>query len=154
MKTFCAALLAVTAYGSQVEASTQVATGASAEIAAAVESVGYGLGRSYNAYTSYSSYSYDSYSSDYSLSDYFSSDYSSHDYGYGYRRRYGNRLRYFRYRPAYYGNRYYYGRRYASRLGVYRGAYASYGYRSYGYGYRGFHGGYRRGYGYGRRGLW
>ena len=152
MKTFAAALLALTAYGSQTQASSQVTSGATAEIEAAVESLGYGgLGYGNGLYTDspYSGLSlsasdlYDSYSSDYSLSDYYSSDYSDHDYGYGYRRRFGGRHRYFRYQPRYYGNRYLYGRRYASRLGVYSGAYRSYGYRSYGYGYAGL----------GRRGL-
>merc|ERR1711981_376118 len=165
MKTFAAALLALSAYGSQIEATTAVATGATAEIESNILSYGHGLNRHHNRhgyghYTSSSHYSssdsvsvdisvdidisYDSYSSDYSHSDYYSSDYSSHDHGYGYRRRYGHRVRYFRYRPRYQNNHYYYGRRYASRLGVYQGAYASYGYRSYGYGYRGLHGGYRR----------
>ena len=175
MKTFAAALLCISAYGATTETTSQVATGATAEIQSAVASVGYGLGGiglkrrglvclSSDCYSSSSdsvdvsidisidnSYSYDSYSSNYSLSDYFSSDYSDHDYGYGYRRRYGNRVRYFRYRPHYYNNHYYYGRRYASRLGVYHGVYASYGYRSYGYGYRGHHGGYRRSYGHHNR---
>ena len=163
MKTFAAALLALTAYGSQTEASAQLTTGATAEIEAAVESLGYG-GLGYgNGLLTDSPYSglslsasdlYDSYSSDYSLSDYYSSDYSDHDYGYGYRRRYGRRIRYFRYRPRYSAGRYLYGRRYASPLGVYRGAYANLPYRSYGYGYRGLHGGYRSGLGLGlRRGL-
>merc|ERR1712032_529543 len=165
MKTFAAALMCMTVYGTQVEASTELTTGATAEIAAAVESNGYGkigygdYSNSYSFSQSYSySVSYDSYSSDYSHSDYHSSDYSDHDYGFGYRRRYGNRIRYFRYQPRYYSNHYYYGRRYASRLGAYNGVYRSYGYRSYGYGYRGNHGGYRRygGHYYGRRGngLW
>ena len=155
MKTFAAALLFVSVYGTKTQASTEIQTGATAEVAAAVESFGYknsGIGHGYS-HSSYSSY--DSYSSDYSNSDYYSSDYSSHDYGYGYRRRYGGRVRYFRYRPRYHGNQYYYGRRYASRLGVYHGAYANYGYRSYGYGYNGHHGGYRRygGHYYGSRGY-
>ena len=93
---------------------------------------------------------YDSYSSDYSNSDYYSSDYSDHDHGYGYRRRYGNRVRYMRYRPRYNSGRYLYGRRYASKVGIYKPAYKSLGYRSYGYGYRGNHGGYRAARGYGR----
>ena len=150
MKTFACALLCMSAYGSTIEASTQVTTGATAEIEAAVESLGHGLGlglgglRLGGCGARYGGYwSSCSYSSDYSASDYFSSDYSDHDYGYGYRRRFGGRHRYFRYQPRYYGNRYLYGRRYASRLGVYSGAYRSYGYRSYGYGYAGL----------GRRGL-
>ena len=164
MKSFAAALLALSAYGSQIEATTQVTTGATAEIEAAVESHGYGLGLGYGGYSSSLDLSlsdlYDSYSSDYSHSDYFSSDYSDHDYGFGYRRRFGRRLRFFRYRPRYYGSRYLYGRRYASRAGLYNAPYSGYGYRSYGFGYRGLHGGYRRslggygGYGLGRRGLW
>ena len=154
MKTFASALLFVSVYGSKTQASTEIQTGATAEVAAAVESFGYansGIGHGYG----YSSYSYDSYSSDYSHSDYYSSDYSDHDYGYGYRKRYGGRNRYFRYRPRYHGNQYYYGRRYASRLGVYSGVYAGYGYRSYGYGYNGLQGGYRRygGHYYGSRGY-
>jgi len=150
MKTFAAALLCISAYGSQIEASTQLQTGATTEVATAVES----QPLSYDYDISYGYSSYDSYSSNYSNSDYFSTDYSDHDYGYGYRRRYGGRVRYFRYRPRYYNNKYYYGRRYASRLGVYHGAYRSYGYRSYGYGYNGLHGGYRRygGHYYGSRG--
>merc|ERR1711934_729936 len=127
MKTFAAALLCISAYGSQIEATTQVTTGATAEI----ESIIGG----YNSYNNLGygkqSYGYrgvyigghigsSSYSDSYSASDYFDSDYSSSDYGYGYRR-YSGRVRYFRYRPRYYSNRYYYGRRYASRQGVYAG---------------------------------
>ena len=144
MKTFACALLALTAYGSQIEATTQVATGATAEIEAAVESLGYGglalggCGLKYGGYWSSCSYS-----SDYSNSDYYTSDYSSEDYGYGYRRRLGGIRRYFRYQPRYYNNRYWYGRRYASRAGIYNGVYRSYGVRSYGYGYQGLRAGLR-----------
>merc|ERR1712013_704479 len=146
MKTFAAALLCISAYGSQIEASTQVTTGATAEIESVIggysSSLAYGnaYSQSYGirgVYTGGHIYS-DSYTSDYSLSDY-----SDSDYGYGYRR-YAGRVRYFRYRPRYYSNRYYYGRRYASRLGVYNGQYRSYGYRSYGYGYQGRYNGLRR----------
>ena len=140
MKSFCAALLCVSAYGSQVEATTQITTGASAEIEAAVQSIGYGAG--YSRLGAYRGIITSDYSLSYSDSDYYSSDYSLSDYGYGYRR-YGGIRRYFRYAPRYYNNKYYYGRRYASPLGAYSGVYRSYGYRSYGYGYRGLRNGLR-----------
>ena len=145
MKTFAAALLLISAYGAQTEATAQVATGATAEIEAAVQSHGYNLygglrhfGHGYGHYGS-------SYSDSYSASDFFTSDYSAHDYGFGYRRRHGV-YRHFRYAPRYHAGRYYYGRRYASRAGIYHGVYRSYGYRSYGYGYRGTLNGYGRRY--------
>ena len=143
MKSFCAALLCMTAYATQVEATTQLTTGATAEVEAAVQSIG-GLGLGYGRRVGvYRGYATSDYSDSYSNSDYFSSDYSLSDYGYGYRRIGGIR-RYMRYAPRYYNNRYYYGRRYASRLGAYTGIYRSYGYRSYGYGYRGLYNNLRR----------
>ena len=129
MKTFASALLFVSVYGSKTQASTEIQTGATAEIAAAVESFGYansGIGHGYG----YSSYSYDSYSSDYSHSDYFSSDYSDHDYGYGYRS-HGGASKYYRYRTRYNAGKYLYGSRYASSYGSYYAGYRSYPVRSY-----------------------
>ena len=78
MKTFAAALLLISAYGAQTEATTQVSTGATAEIEAAVESHGHG----YGLYGGLRHYGHglghygSSYSDSYSASDFFSSDYS------------------------------------------------------------------------------
>ena len=127
MKSFCAALLCVTAYGTQLEATTQLTTGASAEVEAAVQSVGY---KSIKALPVYKGYATSDYSDSYSNSDYFSSDYSLSDHGYGYRHMNGAN-RYMRYQPKYNQGRYYYGNRYASNNGMYKGAYRSYGTRSY-----------------------
>ena len=150
MKTFAAALLALTTYGSQIEASAELTTGATAEIESVLlggHGLGHGLGRGLHGYGhGLGHYGTDSYSDSYSHSDFFTSDYSSHDYGFGYRRHHGA-YRHFRYAPRYHHGRYYYGRRYASNAGIYHGVYRSYGHRSYGYGFRGNLAGYGRRYG-------
>merc|ERR1712032_1604604 len=135
MKTFAAALLALTAYGSQIEASAEVATGATAEIESVIGGYGASYGSSLGCGLGNCGY----------RGIYIGGhlDTSSYTYGYGYRR-YSGRVRYMRYRPRYYGQRFYYGRRYASRQGIYNGVYRSYGYRSYGYGYQGRYNGLRR----------
>ena len=106
MKSFAAALLAITTYGSRIEATSAIQTAATAEI----EQIALGIDENPN----FKHHDSDSTCSDL---DCFSSDYSEDDLGFAYRRRDGRRLRYFRARPRFYNVEQLLGRSLASETG-------------------------------------